>query len=321
VDFLSVCARNTFALVPVVGAQGCRRIVKLSYDEELRTLEEDPDGGFSRLIRQAKGAFPAAAVSMGWRPRTLSLRIADMGGAQSHHVQVCAPPNVEMTAALLTGYRPIDLIYERVYDRRPQNITRAYTAFRGKKFHTRAHLYLESCARSASGTARVSLRAERSGFSTWAVAAAFVVAALLVVYRVRLDNLVEDASASASLLLLVPGIAAAFIARANEHALARRLLVVPRAALVLSAFATFVAATVLLAFSPDPSESVQVPHAYFYGGVLRLQRHGNAPKWEKQTLAVLAGVAAVALLLLMIQRVLPRPARTPPPESKIAYDD
>src|SRR5581483_2034278 len=86
-------------------------------------------------------------------------------------------------------------------------------------FTRRAQLYFKSAHAVTSGGAFVGLRAERRGLVAGSVIASFLIAVTLGVFW-RDADAVSRSSSATSLLLLAPGLVAAYLARPGEHALA-----------------------------------------------------------------------------------------------------
>jgi hypothetical protein len=130
----------------------------------------------------------------------------------------------------------------------------------------------------------------------------------LAVFGVATRHIVSQPSAASSLLLLAPGLVAAYLLRPGEHAMARRLLVTPRLLLIISAAITFAAAAVLIALYPE------VPVVHCPGSALpkclELQARASKPHPSGDlvsSLRGLAGGAAAIFLLLAVSVIIPRP--------------
>jgi hypothetical protein len=296
VDFLAMCASNTLAVVPLIGTAGRRRVLKLSFEEELR--QSAPEGAKVRLRDRVR-------IASGLRATPASVETADIGGAQSYHVQVSTPANVEMTGVRLQGFRPVDLVSQRVMDL-PRPVNSATYEYTVPGFVSRAHLYIPDSTNVASGTVSVDLRAERKGLMFGAVFASLLLTSVLAVCRVRIDRLVTQPATAGSLLLIAPGLVAAYLARPGEHALARKLLVWPRAALALSAVLAFCAAVVLLLLGPTEVTLVRLPRP-LAGGTVDVAAVKAASETIRRALEAIAAASGLASIFLLLSLGWPRP--------------
>ena len=284
-DFLGAFAANSLAFVPLSDAAGCHRVLKLTFHEEVQ------------LAR-------SAMTSVGWAPTVLIPRIPLVGLAETHHIQVIAPPNVEVTEAGLTSRRPSELIRTAVGQATPA-ARDTYRQFRGGAVRA-VHFYQPRSHQLASGATWIALRAERRGLLFGAAFAALLITAMLAFFGLVTDPLVRQPSSASSLLLIAPGLVAAYLLRPGEHAMARKLLSAPRLFLVLGAAMTFAAAAVLIALYPEASFVGSQPRA------------SNDLEWS---LRGLAGGSAVALLLLTASVILPRAGRTDRGHRRGSADD
>jgi hypothetical protein len=106
------------------------------------------------------------------------------------------------------------------------------------------------------------------------------------------DAVVQQPSSSTSLLLLAPGLVAAYLLRPGEHAIARKLLRAARFFLIASTAMAFTAAATLIALYPGPAAPGVELHA------------SDALECSLRGLAIGAGTF---LVLLTISFVLPLP--------------
>jgi hypothetical protein len=250
VNLLCLAAQRNVAVAPLVDCAGQRRVVKLAFEEKL--VEQDRPDRPTTWVSRAKagsGLWPTQAV----------IRMPMIGGASSQHVQVLTPPNVELTSATLAGADPADTLHELIFH--------PTAAARADRFaHTvigpanRAHLYRPDAHDVQVGVVQVDLRAERRGMLTASLVATFLVfAALTALAWGMLDGtLAGRSSAASSLVLIAPGLIAAFLVRAGEHAMARRLLRPSRLLLACCALTTFVAAVLLVLMGPESSDLIEL---------------------------------------------------------------
>lgn len=199
---------------------GERQLLKFSYDAEGR-----------------RGNLPARswfATRMGWMPADFSITTEGAVDASSYHVEIVAPADVEIVAAELhANGQTLD--------------------FEGGGV-ARAHLHTDMPVQAyPTPYARARFRVVRTGFLYGALFTAALTTALLWLGRVRLDQLTTSIEASSALLLILPGLLAAYLARPGEHALATSVLVGVRWMLVISALCALVGAAVLAAHLPPRS--------------------------------------------------------------------
>ncbi|HEV2815343.1 MAG TPA: hypothetical protein VGW10_18955 [Solirubrobacteraceae bacterium] len=192
-----------------------RRIVKLGYEEGF-----DPREGRRRWLRR----------SMGWAPSQVDFKIPGAARAASYHAEVLAPADAEiLTASARAGADP----------------DAADNEFNPGG---RTHLHLVNAdPQYEAPELRVELRARRSGLLHSAVVTCALAAALLAGGRLRLEQLAGQVEAAATLLLLVPGVLAAYVVRPGEHALVSSLLIGVRAMLLVAAGCAVAGGGLLLA--------------------------------------------------------------------------
>jgi hypothetical protein len=99
------------------------------------------------------------------------------------------------------------------------------------------------------GSLRTELRGSHGGFLRGALAAAFLITAMLWLFFLRADSIAGQTT-SASILLLAPGLLAAYIVRPGEHLLARKLRRPWRWLLTFDGILALLAAAAFVAFSP-----------------------------------------------------------------------
>lgn len=211
---LGALADNFIVLAGLDGR--ARRVVKFSYDEPL---------GESSLPFHAR-----VAEGLGWRTKEIVWRTPSVGYSASYHIEVEAPRDVEIVSAALV-----------VTDSRGGD-TYIPTGFSGR----RSHLYSEGMAQDAIGTTSVRLRARRAGLIRAAALLGLLTAALLTMGAIRVGKVDNDSAASITLLVVVPALLAAYLARPGEHELASTILVGVRAVVVFIGFLAVTAAGSLL---------------------------------------------------------------------------
>jgi hypothetical protein len=215
-------AQQFIMVVPLESDSGRRRVLKFNYEEPVRSKRRG-----QLLLR------PAAQVleSVGFKARRVDFDRLGVGHAESHHVEIAAPQQLEFIEATLKAVdQETD---ERYSDAIP----------RGELTGERVHLYQRGRSRSTLAAVRVRLRAEFIGLPLTAPALASLTAAVLLIGDARTAQLSKEAGAA--LLLIGPTLLAAFLVRPGEHPMATRLLLGVRALVVLSGLCSLVAAAAL----------------------------------------------------------------------------
>lgn len=292
-DFLALVAGNSVTVVPLVGRAGVRTVVKLTYEE---TLDPAPPTPGRRSFFEW----------LAWSSNVASLSMPLIGAAETHHVQITVPSNLEMTMASLASWSPVDLTRPRILD---EDLPVArYRDFR-PGFATRAHLYIPRSHALTSGIAEVGLRAERRGILTGCAIAGVAIALVLFGYWRAADTLVNQSNAGTALLLLAPALAAGYLIRPGEHAIVRKLLSVPRGVLALSTALTFLAAAALFVLGPRHPNSIVFTKTAS-GRFVEHQSALTASHDLKRTLLILFVVGAINAGILFVSRVAPWKQKT-----------
>jgi hypothetical protein len=292
VELLRLAAQHRLVLVPVVVKPGQRRIVKLAYDEPCQ-LEVVELPGRARLREWF-------TLHTGWWPRFVVVAMPVVGAAKYQHVQVVSPPNVELTGVRLTATRPSapdpELFPESDYD----------VAVDGPA--NRAHLYIDQALDHQVGMLELGFRAERRGMVTASLAAATLIVMMLLAFAIWPERLVTRTSGAASLLLIGPGLVAAFLIRGGEHAMARLLFRFPRALLAMAAIVVAAAAVVVVALAPATSQMWITTTG---GERLLITQSADPSSGLRIVLWLLAGVSLVLWLGMVLSWVFPRPRSHP----------
>jgi hypothetical protein len=231
VDLLQLLAENFVLAAATPLAPGDRRLMKFSYVEPI------PDElSWTRRILRA----------IGWIHATVTLDLPAASQARSYHVEIPAPPNVEINeaffdfsprpprsgASALAMASPVPLYRpERCEERQAGALSHLNASRVDPRLKTRVV---------------VRFRPQRAGLIRYALATSFVVWTLLGLSLLRLQNVSSDPGAAVPLLVVVPGILAVIIVRPGEHALASRLFIGIRLIVSLSAFSALLAAAFLL---------------------------------------------------------------------------
>jgi hypothetical protein len=207
---LGALADNFIVLAGIDGRS--RRVVKFAYDEPLG---------------ESSQAFPKRlAEGLGWRPKEIVWRTPSVGYSASYHIEVEAPRDLEIVSAALV-----------IADGRGRD-TYIPSGFSGR----RSHLYSEGMAQDAIGTTLVRLRPRRAGLIRAAALLGLLTAAILTAGAIRVGKVDNDAAASITLLVVVPALLAAYLARPGEHELASTILAGVRAVVVFIGLLAVVAA-------------------------------------------------------------------------------
>jgi hypothetical protein len=239
-------SRNFIVVAAVTGLPGTRRVLKLTFESDIKFRL--PKDWMSRLWQ-----------SLGWRAWRLDVLIGGRGG--SHHLEVAAPPGVDIVQiSARPAYNPMPADTITVPGGSPD-----------------VHIKIPE-SRRVRYRATIRVRVSRPGWLTNSFLIAVVIAAVLIIGRVKLSVLFSassgaatgQASAAAALLLALLGVFATMLIDPGEHPLASRLLFVSRVLIIIDAAAVLVGVGNLL---------------------LHSDKHPPAVWWT--VLAVLSGIVAV----------------------------
>lgn len=226
-------AEHSVVMIEVPAGDGRRRIVKLSYSE--RNLNRGGQIQAGDHGREARG---------GLRPYPVFID-SPFIVAGTYHFELEAPPGLEVVDTTMREYGFLDALLEPTdrapYRRKTQDPEHEETAAVVRR-GTRTHLYVPDAALTDRAEVDVMLRVQREGFVSAAAWVATAIAAVLLVFLIGLDAVVEHQGVVPSLLLLLPGIVATVVGRAGDHQLTIRMLNLARRALLLSAGCIFIAA-------------------------------------------------------------------------------
>ena len=246
-------------LVPVANEPGRDRVLKVAF--------ETPHlwHGDSSTWKERKGSFLA---SLGLADKAQSFPAIPMGWSLSTHVQISAPPEIELGEAWLDineydagsdEMKPTER-YHVVYDRPTAEVNvsvRADWDFADPPQPTNendpddpavlAYKQLMS-RRGDTADLHVRLASATRGPITAAAVVSTLTTVLLWVAFARLAEL--DGQTSAALLLALPAVSAAFLARPGEHAFAARLLFGVRIAALIVGICALVVAGLIAAGAP-----------------------------------------------------------------------
>lgn len=196
-DLANDFARYFLLLVPVTPDPGARRILKFSYDEPFPWDS----------IRQARRGI---ADRMNWRDTQFIFELPAVGYGGSFHFELESPTGLEISRTEIRAQSLDGIDYTEV--------TIGPT--------TAGHVYLSGVPLGSFGLATVWLRPERRGLLRSSLFITLATGALLAsgnIFQNELRDLQAEGSGG-SLLLAVPGVIAAFIARPGEHQFVSRIL-------------------------------------------------------------------------------------------------
>jgi hypothetical protein len=290
-------AQNFIVHVALSDPPETRRIIKLAYESEVTFAS--PEGRSRRLWQ-----------SLGWRCWQVALLIGGRGG--SHHLEVAAPPGVDLvgiTADELRAAKPTEpeiWWWRRLYNRMRPVTTKAWwrrLIFWEPNSDIFAPGYLPHVHINPSdGTciryqAAIFVRVSRPGWLTASCLVALVLGVVIFAGRLNLPAVYgqgasAEAGTAATLLLALLGVFAVMLAGPGGHPLASRLLFLARCLIVIDTVVVLLASGHLILHRPP-----QMHHA----------SHGHqAPPPMPVTfwtgLAIAAGVVAI---LFTMSRLLP----------------
>jgi hypothetical protein len=231
-------AQNYVVHVGANTPPGSRRIIKLSYESEIRFAR--PKGRFHRLWQ-----------SLGWRAWQVDVLIG--GGGGSHHLEVAAPPGVDVVGitadpVIMPSTGPVQV---PGYWRRLGALAGRLVRPLAKTAWWRDIVYWQPVAAfSASGyaphvhinppeaamvryRAAIFVRVSRPGWLTASWLITLVISVVIGAGRFSLPVVYSatatgEAGTAATLLLALLGVFATMLVRPGEHPLASRLLLLAR---------------------------------------------------------------------------------------------
>ncbi len=265
--------------VPLQASPGERRVIKVSWEGRWGTWQ--PSERAQGLEASLRRGWNDVRGFAGWRPEIRVLDLPQLGGAQTHHVQISTPAGVELSEVSAPNGPP------RVALPGGSGLPDPKTdpdQPRSQAVSRRVHLYLPAASEMRMGVLNVNLRTPRHGLLTGALLTGIFVTILLGVYAARAEEIIGQSDTGAAILLLVPALLAGFLVRPEEHAMARVLLRGPRLMTAALGALPLVAAGSLVA-SPDQQQQ---------GGILGLFLHSShpLPSWLPTLWWVLMGLAA-----------------------------
>jgi hypothetical protein len=254
---LKELTKNFVVLAALPSRPGARRILKLAFEDAVR-------------FRWHNDAFRRLGQSVGWLFWRLEVQVGGRGG--SHHLEVAAPPGVDIVKITLQPSVPAD-----------GRTTTAVTAGGSP------HVPIRVPAGPSRYKATIFVRVSRPGWLTAAVLVAFVIAVVMTLGRIKLTTLFPrmvnpgETQTAALLLLALLGVFATMLVRPGEHPLAARLLVAARVLILADVAALLVGVGDL---------------------VLHISKNPPFMMWW-----VLAGVSLAVAVLLIVSWLTPRARR------------
>ena len=243
-----------------------RSIIKFAYDE---------------FAHREQGAIEAELRrSVGWKSTIMWTQLPEIGAAGSYHLEISAPPDLEMTELGLFG-EPYHLGWGGLP---PKRWNRGWRSFIPSRSSRRAdiklnrrrrppaelgscyikqlgivkegQIYLTNNPRRRVGAVWVKLRARRQGFVNGAWFASLFILLTLVAFAHFASPILRSiknggSSGPITALVLLPTVVAAYMVRPGEHALTGRMLRLLRILLTIDGGLPFVAAVLLLKARAD----------------------------------------------------------------------
>jgi hypothetical protein len=262
--------RNYIIVVAVSDPPGKRRIIKLAFESEV-------------TFRKPKSIGLRLLQHLGWRSWRLDVYLGGRGG--SHHLEVAAPPGV-------------DIVQIRMRPAVPGQADEIAAADGGSP---RVHIRVPSRQR-ARYRATILVRVSRPGWLTYCWLAGQVI--FVVLLRGRIDIAVlfpasssaaaAEAGTASTLLLGLLAVFATMLIGPGTHPLASRLLMAARFLILVDSAAILIAAGNLLLETPGQS----------------------SPAGDWSTLAWVSGIVA---FLLTLTRLLPKAPRRKGRPSRLSW--
>ena len=261
-----------------------RSIIKLLYDEQISVGYSS--GGFMspRLYySQARSRFSRwyqqVLRGLGWKSELYLMGLPEIGASASYHVEIDVPKELEMNEVGLIGvkydasWKALSLIQRQ---QRTWHIRQIGHSSQG-------NIYISRPPGRRTGYVWIKLRVRKTDFLVGALVASLIISVVLGLVAIQAKKVIEaeNSDAAVALLLLLPTLLAAYVARPREHEITMRMLRWARTALVLDGALPFFAA-----FS-----------------LLTIQNHCELEKiWS-----ILALCSIIFVLLFIASNALPRP--------------
>jgi len=247
-------ARNFILMTPIEALPGDRRVLKFSYEDTIRPMELSP--------------FVHPLMWAGLDPITYGTRIASLGTARSYHVEIVIPDDLFFVSAQLYAAGSADPVSAEEHS------------------VARAHLYAPGMSRGTSGIVEAHLRVRSTVVLQTLLISSLTSAILATGVFLHWRGIHPSPDALTALVVVLPAIFAAFLARPGEHPVVARLVTGLRVGILFSALLSFAAAgTLAVSFAGKVrllawlvlfafSLLVTAVSAVAYGQAVQAERHG-----------------------------------------------
>jgi hypothetical protein len=269
---------NTIMIVRVDDDVDRQRIIKYCYEEpfgfghhELRRddLQEELDElegeelGQRRRRRKKLTPRQRAEEYLGWRPVRTDFSAPAVQDAASYHLEVVAPPGVDITGAVLLAGRARDDKAQVRQDLQPGGVSRVHLLLREREVPPGAegkaqvwlrpspHEFLQALLAAVLIAVVLLLGAAWVGMSYSKLAPATATRQITAQGTVSSGQGDEQGNTAATLLLVLPAVLATLLVRPTEHAMASKLLQKARMQVILSCAIAYVAAATFVVASPN----------------------------------------------------------------------
>lgn len=208
-------AQNYLVYVGLTGPAGTRRVIKLSSE---RTVD----------FWGRRSKWKRFIQSLGWRYWQVDVLLGGRGG--SHHLEVAAPPGVDVVRIVA----------------RPTDPREHATTIRAAGFSPHVHVRIPRQS-PVRYRAAIQVRVSRNGWLLASLLVGGLIAVVLGVGWLKLKVLFQttsggdEAGTAATLLLALLGVVASWLTRPGEHPLAARLLRLVRVLIMLDIAAVLAA--------------------------------------------------------------------------------
>lgn len=196
---------ESYLVLTAIGSPDERRLIKFSFREQ---LEVRPTG---------------IARALGWRAHPFRLPTPGVGMSGNFHCEVAAPENLEIVRARLSATARVDDGDGAERTLRVAADTDAEPAVHRQTPGERVHLQLTDLRPDHVGRLELKLRPSRPGLPGAATMLALGVSLLLSAGAVFHSRVAGSSESATGLLVAVPALIGAYIAR-PEHLLSKRLL-------------------------------------------------------------------------------------------------
>jgi hypothetical protein len=245
-------AQNSLVICFFIGPVEPHSIMKISYDDS--TYVGYASGGFRssrRYYQRARTTFSQwdqrIRRSLGWKSELYVIGLNDTGASASYHLEIDSPGELEITEVGLIGERS-DVTWER--SSLPQ---RKHSTWHIRQVQRvdQGNIFIPEPPGRRRGHAWVKLRVRKADFLTGALIASLIISTILGMAAFFASKIIEaeNSDAAVALLLLLPTLLAAYVARPRKHEITMRILRVARLALTVNGALPFLAAFSLLATS------------------------------------------------------------------------